>query len=88
MGLFELHWWNVAAGAVEASVVAPVDPASGYEFDVDDGVVGALVEDGGAAALGLVEAVDGLHEGVIVGVTDRSDRGQDLLEGRISSRAR
>ena len=83
MGLLELHWWNVIAGAVKASVVVPVDPASGREFDVDDGAVGPLVEDGGADALGLVEAVDALHEGVIVGVTDRSDRGQDLLESEM-----
>jgi hypothetical protein len=83
VGLFELHWWNVTAGAVQASVVVPVDPASGREFNVDDGAVGALVEDRGADALGLVEAVDALPEGVIIGVTDGPDRGQDLLESEM-----
>ena len=42
--MLELHWWNVTPGAVKASVIAPVDSASGREFDVDDGAVGALVE--------------------------------------------
>ena len=48
VGLFELHGWNVTAGAVEASVVAPVGRG---ELDVGDGAVRAVVEDGGAEAL-------------------------------------
>ena len=64
VGLFELHWWSVAAGTLKASVVTPVDPASGREFDVHDVAAAPLLEDGGADALGLVEAVDALHEGV------------------------
>ena len=43
----------------------------------------ALVEDAGVDALDLIEAVDNLHEGVIEGVTDGSDRGQDLHESEM-----
>ncbi len=49
-------------------------------FDVGDGAVGAVVEDRGAAALGLERADDGLHQPVIERVTDRPDRGLDGLE--------
>jgi hypothetical protein len=51
----------------------PVDPAGGGVLDVGDGLVGAVVEDGGADALGLVETVDRLHERVVVGVADAAD---------------
>ena len=81
MGLFELHWWNVTAGAVQASVVVPIGPSSGGDLDVGDGAVWAVVEDGGANAFGLVEAVDRLHQGV--GVADGPDRGQDLLKSKV-----
>ncbi len=48
MGLLKLYGSNVTERAVQASVVVPVDPASGRELDVDDASVGSLVEDGGA----------------------------------------
>jgi hypothetical protein len=53
VGLLVLDGWDVAQGRVEASVVVPVDPAGGGVLDVGDGLVGAVVEDGGADALGL-----------------------------------
>ena len=68
---------------MEASVVVPVDPAGGGVLDVGDSAVGAVVEDGGADALGLVEAVDGLHQGVVVGVADRPDRGRMSSSGQV-----
>jgi len=76
--------------AVEAPSVVPVDPASGRELDVRERSGRAGVEDGGADALGLKslrqsrgrchQAVDALHEGVVVGVADGPDRRGDALE--------
>ena len=56
------------------------DPAGGRELDVRQRPEGAGVEDGGADAFGLVQAVHTLHEGVIVGVADGPDRRGDALE--------
>lgn len=55
---------------MEAAVVLPVDPAGGGVIDIGDGLVGPRVEHGGADALGLVQPVDGFHQGIVVGVTD------------------
>ena len=65
---------------MEAFGVVPVDPAEGGQLDVLDGAPRSLA--GPTDQLGLVEAVDCLGEGVVVGVTDRSDRrdGADLGE--------
>ena len=61
-------------------VVVPVDPAGGGVLDVCEGGVGAVVEDGGVDAFGLVEAFDGFHQGVVVGVSDAADRVGDPFE--------
>ena len=69
MGLLVFHWWDHADAAVEPVVVVPVDPCGGGEFDVCEGLVGALVEDRGADALGLVEPDHRLGQGVVIGLT-------------------
>ena len=61
----------------------PLDPAGGCELDVGQGLVRAVVEDGGADALGLVQADDRLHQGVVVGVADGPDRGGDVFDGEV-----
>ena len=62
-GCFELGGRGVAAVAVKAVIVVPVDPAEGGELDVLDRLPGPRA--GGASdELGLVVAVDGLREGV------------------------
>ena len=64
---------------MEPAVVVPVDPAGGGVFDVGDGLVRAIVEDRRTHAFGFIEPVDRLHQGVVVGIADRPDRGRDLL---------
>lgn len=71
MGGFEFGGWDVAAVLVEAAVVEPVDPLCGGEFDLVD----VLPWTAGLAQFGLVEPVDRLGQGVVVGVTDRPDGG-------------
>ena len=51
-------------GPVEAAVVVPVDPTGRGVFHVGEGLVGALIEQGGADALGLEQADDSFHEAV------------------------
>ena len=80
MGVLELGGWDVAEARVKPTSVVPVDPAGGHVFDVRDRLVRAGVEVRRADAFGLVEAVHGLHEGVIVRVPDRPDRGGDAVE--------
>lgn len=41
------------------------------------------MENCGADALGLVEAVDSAHEFVVVGIPDGSDRELDALDGQV-----
>lgn len=60
---FELCWWDVAAVLVEPPVVEPVDPFSGGVLEVVEGAPGCLSFD----QLGLVQAVDRLGEGVVIG---------------------
>lgn len=83
MGLLVLDGRDVSQGRMEPAVVVPIHPAGGGVLDVGDGLVGPVVKDGGADALGLVEPVDRLHQGVVVGVADRADRGPDLLERQV-----
>jgi hypothetical protein len=70
MCVLELDVWDVAAVLEQAAGVEPVDPFGGGVFDLVDVVPGAEVSDD----LGLVEAVDGLGQRVVVGRADRSDR--------------
>src|SRR5699024_7735741 len=76
----ELYRGEHPERAVEAPVVVPVDPAGGRELDVCERPEGTGVEDGGADALGLVQAVRALHERVVIGVADGPDRRGDAFE--------
>ncbi len=58
--VLELDRWDVAAGAVESSVVEPVDVLQGGQFDV----VEALPRAAAADEFGLVETDEGLGGGV------------------------
>jgi hypothetical protein len=60
VGRLELGRRDVAAGRVEAPVVPPGHPRRGRELDLVGRSPGTL----GPDELGLVEAVDGLGEGV------------------------
>jgi hypothetical protein len=64
---FVLGWWHVAAVAVEPVFVEPVHPGEGGEFELVDVVPAVGV--GPVDALGLVEPVGGLGEGVVVALT-------------------
>jgi len=81
VGGFELCGVDHAEAGVESSLVVPVDPSGGGVFDVGQCLVGAVVEDGGADALGLVEPVDGFYQDV-VGIAGAA------IEGRMPSRSR
>jgi hypothetical protein len=59
-----LDRWDVAAGAVQAAVVEPVDVLQRREFDVVEAAPGAAAAD----EFGLVQADEGLGGGVVVGV--------------------
>ena len=64
VGGFELGGWHVVAVAVEALGVVPVQPGQCGQLDLVDGGPRALF--GAVDQLGLVVAVDGLSEGVVV----------------------
>ena len=70
-----LHFdgWDVAAVFVEAAVVEPVDPFGGGVLDLLDGAPGLARSD----QLGLVQAVDGFGQRVVIGAADRPDRRLD-----------
>ncbi len=53
------------------------------ELDVADGAERAGQERAAAQALGLVEADDAFHEGVVVGVADAADRRRDPLQRQV-----
>jgi hypothetical protein len=76
---FRLGGWNSADGSEQASIVEPVDPFQGGELD------GFQVSPRAAAPdhLGLVEAVDGLGEGIVVTNPDKgfSGCGFELIAG-------
>ena len=69
---------DVSDGLEQATVVEPVDPFEGGELDGLEGLPGAAAVDD----LGLVEAVDGLGQGVVVAVADAADRGLDAGLGQ------
>ena len=62
VGVLELGGWDAAVARVKPTIVVPVDPAGGGVFDIRDGLVRSVVEDGGKDSFGLVEPVDHLHE--------------------------
>ena len=72
-----------ADAGVQAAVVVPVDPPRGGVLDIADGAVGPLVKHLGADALGLAEAVDALHQRVVIGIADAADRRRDTLQGQV-----
>jgi hypothetical protein len=81
VGTFVFMGGDHPEATVEAAIVVPVDPAPAVPYSMSARVfVGALVEHGGADALGLVEAVDCLHKRVVTGVADRADRWGDTFE--------
>ena len=71
--VLELGWWDVAAVLVQTAVVVPVDPLGGRDLDGIDGAPWPAVTD----HFGLVRAVDGLGQGVVVRVAHAADRGGD-----------
>lgn len=74
---FELYWGEHSEGAVEASVIEPVDPAGGGLLDIGEGPGGAGMEHNGADAFGLEHPVHRLHQRVVVGIAHGADRGRD-----------
>jgi hypothetical protein len=70
---FELDRWQVTEVAVQSLGVVPVHPAQGRELELLDRLPRA-VAGGTTNQLGLVVAVDGLGQRVVVAVCDRSDR--------------
>ena len=71
--VLELDGWDVAAGAVYAAVVEPVDVLQRGQFDVVEAAPGPAAAD----ELGLVETDEGLGGGVVERVAfaaDRADR--------------
>jgi hypothetical protein len=68
VGRLVLGGRHIAAGRVETLAVPLVDPARRGELDVVDCAPGPLTVD----ELGLVGAVDGLREGVVVAVAARA----------------
>ena len=80
MVLLVLDRSEPAEGPVQASVVAPVDPAGSDILDVGEGLVGAVVEDGRGDRLGLEQSDDRFHQGVGLGIAHGADRGSDALQ--------
>ena len=67
---FGLGGWNSADGFEQASMVEPVDPFQRSELDGFQASPGAASPD----HLGLVEAIDGLGEGIIIAVANAANR--------------
>src|SRR5206468_9548849 len=62
---FVLGWGQVAAGGVQPSVVEPVEVLQGGQLEVVDAAPGPVAAD----QLCLVQAVERLSEGVVVGIS-------------------
>jgi hypothetical protein len=77
IGRLQIDGWDVAAVFVEEAVAEPVDPFGGRQLDFVDGPPRLARSD----QLGLVQAVDGLGQRVVIGAADRSDRGLDTSFG-------
>ena len=74
---FSFGGWDVPDGFEDATVVEPVDVFEGGELDVFKVFPGSFDSD----QFGLVEADDRFGQGVVVRVTDGSDRGFDTGGG-------
>lgn len=61
VGVLEFGGWDAAVAGVKPTIVVAVDPAGGGVFDIRDGLVRSVVEDGGGS-FGLVEPADHLYE--------------------------
>jgi len=88
--LLELCWRDVGQVAVRAVVVVPVDPAQGGQLDVFDGLPGPSLAGGATDQFGLVVAVHGFGQRVVIRLTDCADRGHrtDLGEALAVSHGR
>ena len=79
---FECGWGGVAGAvgdlAVEPAVVEPVDVFEGGELDVGQSLPGPARVD----QLPLGEAVEALHECIVVGIALRDDRRHDRVVGQ------
>ena len=78
VGGLHLDRRDVAAVFVEAVVVEPGHPPGSGVFDPVDGPPGLAWFD----QFGLVQAVDGFGECVVIGTADRADRGLDARFGK------
>ena len=76
---FCFGWWDVADRPQQAFVVEPVDPIERGQFDRFQVPPRATVDH-----LRLVQSVDRLGQGVVVGITDAADRG---LYARLGERS-
>ena len=74
---FGFGGWNVADGFKQAPVVEPVHPFQGGELDGFQSAPWSAAPD----HLGLVEAVDRLGQGVVIGIADAADRRFDASVG-------
>mgnify|MGYP006441097067 CR=1 FL=1 len=84
MDVFELFWCLVREATVQASAVPPVDPSGSCPFNVRDGSVRPGVEHRGADVFILEQPDHGLHQRVVIRISDSPDRGTDSLEPRCS----
>jgi hypothetical protein len=66
----ELCWWHHANLSVQTSPVEPVDVGERLEFDIDEAAPRAALVD----QFGLVQAVEGLGQGILVAVFSGSSR--------------
>jgi hypothetical protein len=73
VGVLQFDRWDVAAVFVEAVVVEPVDPFGGGQLEFLDRAPGLAWFD----QFGLVQAVDGLGQGIVIGASDGPDGGLD-----------
>jgi hypothetical protein len=74
VGGLELRRWDIVESSVQLAGVEPVHPPEGGQLNVVD----VAPRPAPADELGLVEAVDGLGEGVIEAVADGADGRQGL----------
>jgi hypothetical protein len=74
---FELGGWDATVVFEEASVVEPVDPFEGGEFEVVEAAPRSFVAD----KLGFVEPVHRFGERVVVAVAARTNAVDDTVRG-------